>query len=161
MSDAKTPEVRSYWREYARASGVAGDDYDVVSFGDSPAMADGLAALVVDGPKRATAGLARDFGPGREPMPRVGAHAVVVDGRGRPRCVWRTVEVRVGPFISVDASFAFDEGEGDRTLTDWLAGHRRYFERQAAKEGFEFRDDTPTVFERFVVVWPPETARRQ
>jgi uncharacterized protein YhfF len=58
----------------------------------------------------------------------------------------------------VDESFAWDEGEGDRTRADWIAGHRAYFTRQAAREGFEFSDETPLVFERFVVVWPREAA---
>jgi uncharacterized protein YhfF len=66
--------------------------------------------------------------------------------------------VTVKPLIEVDAAFAWDEGEGDRTLTDWLAAHRRFFKRQAAREGFEFHDGLETVFERFRVVWPPEYA---
>ncbi|MDE2143641.1 MAG: ASCH domain-containing protein [Elusimicrobia bacterium] len=83
---------------------------------------------------------------------------VVIDGRGRPRCVWRTTEVTVKPLLEADAVFAWDEGEGDRTLPDWLEGHRRCFRRQAAREGFDFHDGLETVFERFQVVWPPEAA---
>jgi hypothetical protein len=40
------------------------------SFGDSAEMASELADLVVAGIKRATASLARDYGDGREPMPK-------------------------------------------------------------------------------------------
>lgn len=154
----KTPEVREFWSAFQRATGVGRDDYDVVAFGDGARMADELAELVLNGPKRATAGLLRDFTEGGEAMPRVGGHVVVVDGKGRPRCVWRTTEVTVKPLIEVDAAFAWDEGEGDRTLEDWLDGHRRFFTRQAAREGFEFHDGLETVFERFRVVWPPERA---
>ncbi|MDX6769240.1 MAG: ASCH domain-containing protein [Elusimicrobiota bacterium] len=154
----RSPAVIAFWRAYREAAGLDGDDYDLVAFGDSPAMADELAALVFAGTKRATAGLLRDFGEGKEPLPRVGGHAVVVDGRGEPVCVFRTVEARVGPLDSVDAAFAWDEGEGDRTLADWVAGHHRFFRRQAAREGFEFRPDLETVFERFRVVWPPQAA---
>jgi uncharacterized protein YhfF len=123
-------------------------------------MADELADLVVRGPKRATAGLLRDFAVGGEPLPRVGGHVVVVDGKGMPRCIWRTTEVTIKPLIAVDDAFAWDEGEGDRTRDDWLDGHRRFFARQAAREGFEFHDRIETVFERFTVVWPPEAADR-
>jgi hypothetical protein len=49
---------------------------------------------------------------------------------------------------------AWDEGEGDRTRDRWLDVHRRYFARQASREGFEIDDDIPTVFERFETVWP-------
>ena len=40
----------------------------------------------------------------------------------------------------------------------WLAAHRRYFGRQANREGCEFDDDFLTVFERFEVVWPLDVA---
>jgi uncharacterized protein YhfF len=137
------------------------DDYDVVAFGDGPDMADQLAELVVSGPKRATAGLLRDFQVDGEPMPVVGGHVVVVDGRGTPRCIWRTTEVTIKPLSEADAAFAWDEGEGDRTLPDWLDGHRRFFARQAERQGWQFHDRIETVFERFTVVWPPAAAARE
>jgi len=154
----KTPQVQAYWSDYKAAAGIDHDRYDVVPFGDSPAMADELADLVINGPKRATAGLARDFGPGGEPMPAVGEHVVVIDGQGSPRCIWRTTDVAVKPLIEVDNAFAWDEGEGDRSRDYWLRAHRGFFSRQAAREGFEFHDRIETVFERFAVVWPPELA---
>jgi uncharacterized protein YhfF len=117
-------------------------------------MADDLLELVLLGIKRATASLARDYGEGREPMPKIGDHVVVVDGRSRPRCVWRTTEIVVKPLIAIDEAFAFDEGEGERTRVWWLDAHRTYFARQAAREGFVMHDDIETVFERFTVVWP-------
>ena len=141
------------------ADGSISTAHTVVVFGDGPAMADELAALVLAGPKRATAGLLRDFA-GGEPMPVVGGHVVLVDGSDEPHAVWRTREVRVGPMDGVDAAFAWDEGEGDRTRADWLAMHRRYFADAAEREGFAFHDRLPIVFERFAVVWPPEHADR-
>lgn len=156
--NAKSAHTDAYFAEFRRATGVVDERYEVVAFGDSAEMADNLAELVVGGPKRATAGLLRDFEIGGEPMPVVGDHVVVIDGAGRPCGVWRTTEVTVKALIEVDAAFAWDEGEGDRTREDWLDGHRRYFARQAAGEGFAFDDQAQTVFERFVVVWPPESA---
>jgi uncharacterized protein YhfF len=58
----------------------------------------------------------------------------------------------------VDAQFAWDEGEYDRTLESWLEGHRRYFGRECERIGIEFSDDVEIFFERFRVVWPPEQA---
>jgi uncharacterized protein YhfF len=58
----------------------------------------------------------------------------------------------------VDEAFARDEGEGDRTRNWWLAAHRRYFGRQATREGFKFDGNILTVFERFAVVWPLDVA---
>src|SRR5215470_14295287 len=141
MADApKTPETEAFWQAFARHAGIAAD-YQVVTFGDSPAMATELAELVISGIKRATASLARDYADGSLPMPAVGDMVVVVDGAGVPRLIWRTTEITVKPLGAVDAQFAWDEGEGDRTLAWWLAAHRRYYARQAARDGFAF-DDT-------------------
>jgi len=124
------------------------------AFGDSPAMADELADLVRHGPKRATAGLLLEYERDGTPVPEAGECSVVLDGRGEPVCVIRTTEVRVQPLNQVDAAFAWDEGEGDRTLAWWQAAHERYFRRQCAQLGVEFRADLPVVFERFELVWP-------
>ena len=154
----RTPATDQFWANFRSACGPGHDDYDVVAFGDGPAMADELSELVLKGVKRATAGLLRDVEVAGEPMPRIGGHVVVIDGAGRPVCIWRTTEVRVMPLGEVDEAFAWDEGEGDRTREDWLAMHRRYFSRQALREGFAFGDETLTIFERFAVVWPLEAA---
>ena len=80
-----------------------------------------------------------------EAMPRLGEHVVLIDGKGSPRCVWQTTDVAVKPLNQVDEKFAWDEGEGDRTLASWLEGHRRYFAMEAARDKFDFRDDIETV----------------
>ncbi len=54
-------------------------NYDVVAFGAGAEMATELAELVVAGIKRATAGLARQFGPDGEPPPVVGGYVVLLD----------------------------------------------------------------------------------
>jgi uncharacterized protein YhfF len=150
--------VEAFWRAYADAAGLSGADYAVSSFGDTPAMADELAALVLGGRKRATACLVRDVEAGVESAPVAGGHVIMLDGAGAPRAIWRSTQVRRGPLSSVDDAFAFDEGEGDRTRADWLDGHTRYFTRQAAREGFAMHPDIEVFFERFAIVWPPEDA---
>jgi uncharacterized protein YhfF len=117
-----------------------------------------LADLVFAGIKRATASLVRDYEEGREPTPRFGDFIIMPDGEGRPRFIWRTTEVTVKPLSQVDEAFAWDEGEGDRTRDCWLDAHRRYFARQATREGVEMDDEILTVFERFEVVWPLDVA---
>jgi uncharacterized protein YhfF len=150
--------TEEFWRQYREAAGLHHDDYDVVAFGDGADMANELAELTVAGIKRATAGLVRQFGPAGEPPPVVGSYVVLVDGASRPRAVWRTIEVRIGPLNSVDEQFAWDEGEGERTREWWLAAHRRFFGRRAVVEGFQMHDEIETTFERFEIVWPPEVA---
>ncbi|OUZ12721.1 hypothetical protein BHE97_00470 [Aeromicrobium sp. PE09-221] len=142
----------SLWADYIAAHPEFADEAPQVDqFGDSPAMADELLSLVLDGPKRATAGLAQGE------IPAVGDHWVMTDGEGRERAVLRTREVRVGRLDSVDDAFAWDEGEGDRSRDSWLRGHRAFFRRIV--DGPLTDDDLdalPVVFERFDLVWPPQ-----
>jgi uncharacterized protein YhfF len=153
-----TPETDTFWAAFRAAVPSAPATYDVVAFGNTPALKDDLLALTLAGTKRATASLLREYDHPPPAVPKVGDHVVVVDGRDRPRCVWVTVEIEIKPLIEVDDAFAWDEGEGDRSRDDWLRMHRDYFTRQAAREGFVFSDDLPVVFERFRLVWPPEHA---
>lgn len=62
-------------------------------------------------------------------MTEVGKRMVMLDGVGRPRAVIETVELVQKSFLEVDASFAHDEGEGDRTLAYWRRAHETYFSR--------------------------------
>jgi uncharacterized protein YhfF len=154
-SGARTPAVQAYWRSFCRACPVSPDQrYDVFAFGDTPALADELLTPVLLGPKRATATLVLDFERAGDLLPEPGTHSVVLNGRGEPACVIRVTEVMVQPFNQVDAGFAWDEGEDDRTLATWMKAHRRYFTRQCASWGIAFDEGMPVVFERFELVWP-------
>jgi uncharacterized protein YhfF len=147
------------WEAYCAAHPEVSDEPLVAeTFGDSPELADELLQFVLDGPKRATAGMVAQFAAEGEPLPRLGGHWIACDGSGAPRVVLRSVELRLGPLSSVDEQFAWDEGEYDRTLESWLDGHRRYFHRACASLGIEFSDEIELCFERFRVVWPPELA---
>lgn len=154
--------ARRMWGDYVAATpGLADTTAPAAEwFGDSPEMADELLAYVHGGTKRATAGLVADYVAAGESLPRVGDHWIVCDGSGAPRVVLRTTELRVGPSSSVDERFAWDEGEGDRSLASWLDGHRRFFRRSCERIGLTFSDDLEVCFERFLVVWPPEHADR-
>jgi uncharacterized protein YhfF len=151
------------WQDYVAAHPEhAHETPPVEAFGDSPAMADRLLGWVLNGPKRATAGFVEDYAADNEPLPAVGSHWVVTDGAGTPRVVLRYTDLRTGRLDSVDDRFAWDEGEGDRTRDSWLADHREFGERRCAAQGIpvppEGVDALEAVFQRFVVVWPPEHA---
>ena len=112
------------------------------AFGDSPALADELLELVLKGVKTATCST--------EDEPNTstpGECWIVLDGRGEPRCVIETTEVTYRGYNAVDAAFAHDEGEGDRSLTYWRDAHRRYFTRLG-----KFNDGMMLMCERFRLV---------
>ena len=156
----KSPSTNDYWAEFVAATGNAAADYTVVACGVTAAMADELVALILSGRKRATVSLLRDYATGSEAVPQAGDFVMVVDGGGRPKCIWRTTEIMVKPLNDVDDAFAWDEGEGDRTRDWWLSAHRQELSAQARREGFEMCDTIETVFERFEIVWPPGVADR-
>ena len=131
----RSPDTDTFWQAFRRYAGLDHDNYVVGSFGDSPEMATELADLEMAGIKRGTISLARDYGEGREPMPKPGDLVMMLDGEGRRRFIWRATEVTVKPLSQVDEAFAWDEGEGDRTREWWLDAHRRYFARQGAERG--------------------------
>ena len=112
------------------------------AFGDNPALADELLDLVMKGVKTATCST--------EDEPNTsspGEQWVVLDSHGNPRCVIETTEVTYRKFGEVDAAFAHDEGEGDRSLAWWRDAHRRYFGRLG-----RFSEDMTLMCERFRLV---------
>ena len=112
------------------------------AFGDSPDLADELLELVLNGAKTATCST--------EDEPNIskpGERWIVLDGRGNPRCVIESTEVTYRRYSEVDAVFALDEGEGDRSLAYWRDAHRRYFGRLG-----KFSEDMMLMCERFRLV---------
>ena len=112
------------------------------AFCDSPDMADWLLGLVLAGQKTATCWAVRDG-----ELTHVGKRMVVSDGAGRPRAVIETVSLEQMAFDQVPWAFAAAEGEGDRDLDDWRAGHRAYFTRNGG-----FAPDMPVWCERFRLI---------
>ncbi|SDH78234.1 Uncharacterized protein YhfF [Bradyrhizobium sp. Rc2d] len=112
------------------------------AFGDSPALADELIELVIKGIKTATCST--------EDEPNTstpGERWVVLDGRGEARCVIESIDVTYRRFNEVDAAFAYDEGEGDRSLAYWRRAHQAYFGRLG-----RYSDDMMLMCERFRLV---------
>ena len=150
-------KVEAYWREYLgtlpESSPVREESYDVAGFGDSPGMAGELGALVAEGKKTATCSALWEWEVEGETLPEVGNKAVVLDGSDEPLCVIETTEIGVRPYEEVDARFAYEEGEGDRSLEHWREAHWRFFSRTLPGIGKEPMPDMPLVCERFRVIY--------
>jgi uncharacterized protein YhfF len=112
------------------------------AFGDGPELADELLELVLKGIKTATCST--------EDEPNIstpGECWIVLDGRCTPRCVIESTEISYRRYSDVDAVFAHDEGEGDRSLAYWREAHRQYFGRLR-----KFSEDMMLMCERFRLV---------
>jgi uncharacterized protein YhfF len=147
-------QVEAFWSR-AIASGAVAVATPLPSviepFGDSQELADELIELVIHGPKRATAAALADLELAHVPPPQPGDFSIATDGHGVARAVLRTTEVRIDALSSVDDTFAWDEGEGDRSRASWLRDHESYFRRFLPTIGLQFHPDMQTVFERFDV----------
>lgn len=117
------------------------------ALGDSKQSSNELCDLVLAGTKTALSSPLYAFELNDEPVPEPGERSVILDGTGRARCVIEYVEVEAVPFEEIDAKFAADEGEGNRSLKQWQATHQKTYERQ----GY-FAPDMLLVCARFRVV---------
>jgi len=110
------------------------------AFGDSPDLADELLDLILRGRKTATCST--------EDEPNTSAPGeqwIVLDGRGRPRCIIETIEIIYRRDCDLDGQFAYEEG--DRSLDPWRDGHRNDFSRQG-----RFSETMMLMCERFRLV---------
>ncbi|WP_293909568.1 ASCH domain-containing protein [Deinococcus sp.] len=140
-----SPEVQAFVMGAEAALGRELPIVEAFGFGDSPQMADELAALVLSGQKTATCGWPADL------ALQEGSFSVMLNGQGAPLAVIETLELRAVPFLEVEAQFAYAEGEGDRTLEWWRDAHRHFFSH--LPEGAAWNDGQVVQCERFRVVF--------
>ena len=149
--------IEAYWQAYLdtlpAGSSLRQKKYVAERFGDSPELADELGALIVAGTKTATCSSLWEWQAEGAPLPTVGYTTIVLDGEDKPLCIIETTEVSIQPYNEVEAKFAYDEGEGDRSLQYWRNGHWHFFSRSLPKIGKEPTLDMPLVCERFRVIY--------
>jgi uncharacterized protein YhfF len=150
----KKEQIEAFWLEYQRACQIQVPGFSATAFGHTRTLADELAALIQGGHKRAHATLERDFEVEGDELPRPGDHVVVLDGRGVPQAIVRTTHVERRYFNEIDEQFAFEAGEGERTLAWWLVAHRQDFAERAEREGFQVGERAILILEYFELVWP-------
>ena len=122
-------------------------------FGNTPALADDLAALVLRGQKRATTSIAIEYTADNLPLPEVGDLTIITKGNGMPCAIIERTSVTTVPFEDVDAEYAAIEGEGDGSLAFWRAAHKAYFTNAAARLGSHFDSRAPVICQIFHVIW--------
>jgi uncharacterized protein YhfF len=149
--------VTDYWQTYLDTlppdSPVRTERYVAEGFGDNAVMADELGSLVVQGIKTATCSALWEWQAEGEPLPEVGLKTIVLNRWDEPWCIIETTEVTIHPFNEVDVAFAYEEGEGDRSLAYWREVHRRFFSRSLPRIGRTFDETMPLVCERFKVIY--------
>ena len=160
MTEDKTnPAVHEFWKKYLETlpekQRMELKMPEAWWFGDGGEIADELGSLVLDGIKKATASLFKEYEVGHEKLPRAGDLSIILDGKGMPICLIETTSIEIKPFNEVDARFAYDEGEGDRSLEYWRQVHRRALGRTCAEIGMQFSEELLVVCERFKLIYRP------
>lgn len=151
-------EIQTYWQTFL--DGLPQDSplhqatYEAEAWGDSPTMAQALADLIVAGVKTATCSALWEWLAEGEALPEVGVITIVLDGQNKPVGIVETTEITVRRFNEVDAQFAYEEGEGDRSLAYWRAAHWHFFSRSLSRLDKEPTEDMPLVCERFRLIYP-------
>ena len=150
--------INSFWQDYLASvpekkhAGLRMPE--AWGFGRGAEMADELGGLVVSRIKQATASLLWEYEAEGSELPKPGDLSIILDGKHEPLCLIETVEIQVKPFNQVDERFAYDEGEGDRSLKYWRDAHWRFFGVSCQEIGREPSEEMPVVCERFKLVFP-------
>jgi len=124
------------------------DGLRTLEIGSPGPMRQRLNQLILDGHKRATAGLLVDYVRENEELESEGELMALVDDETKRIATVVVKDVATVPFSEVPWSFAQAEGEGDESLDEWRASHRRFW----ATEGDTVDDLTPVVLVWFDVV---------
>jgi uncharacterized protein YhfF len=155
--------IKQFWQAYLATlphdDPARGSGYIAEQFGDSLALADELAALIVSGAKTATCSSLWEWEVEGDTPPRPGLKTVVLNGQNEPQCVIETTHVEIRLYNQVDADFAAAEGEGDRSLAYWREAHWRFFSRALPKIGRTPSETMPLVCERFRLLYLPPARR--
>ncbi|WFE37696.1 ASCH domain-containing protein [Micromonospora sp. WMMD998] len=107
-----------------------------------------LNTLALSGEKTATAGLTGEYAQENEELEHVGERLALVDDHDALVGIVEITGVEVVRFADVPWDFARSEGEGDRSIEEWRAGHGAYWARQ----GTPVTDDSEIVCLRFRLV---------
>ncbi|MFM8505086.1 MAG: GNAT family N-acetyltransferase, partial [Acidimicrobiaceae bacterium] len=88
-----------------------------------------LIDFIVNGNKRATAGLLDDYAKESERIESVGECLAMLDNADKHVATLRVTRVEVSRFIDVPDEFALAEAEGDLNAADFRASHNDYWSR--------------------------------
>jgi len=156
MDVSRDFEIEGYWQSYLNSLPQGQSwpaEYQVWCFGNTKAMADELGQMAKAGLKIATCSLLWEHELGGEKIPELGQINIVTDWDGHPLCILETIDVSIRNFSQVDDRFAFDEGEGDRSLTYWRESHWRYFTKICTSIGRQPSESMPLICERFRLLY--------
>ena len=109
-----------------------------IEFGTPGKSRENLVNFIINGNKRATAGLASDYQNEGEEVEFVGECLAMVDNDSRHVATLQVTRVDISRFADVPDEFALAEAEGDLNAADFRSSHMEYWTRV----GETVNDDT-------------------
>lgn len=156
-------QIIAYWKQFLNSLNNSSSELPELSgffhFGGKE-DATSIAELVVSGTKTATGSLLWVFESENNPVPSVGEYNIITDSDDRPVCIIETTGLSIVPFDKVESKFAFDCGEGDRTLESWREMYQEYIQSECERIGKIPTSDIPMVCEYFKVVYKEPLVER-
>jgi uncharacterized protein YhfF len=117
------------------------DSLRSIEFGTPGESRARLVDFIINGNKRATAGLLHDYAKEGEPVEHVGECLAMLDNDGGHVATLRVSRVETTRFADVPDEFALAEAEGDLNAADFRTSHFEYWTRA----GEAITDDTRVV----------------
>ena len=105
------------------------DNLRSIEFGTPDESRTRLIDFIINGNKRATAGLLDDYAKESEPVESVGECLAMLDNSDQHVATLRVTRVEISRFIDVPDEFALAEAEGDLNAADFRASHSDYWSR--------------------------------
>ncbi|HEX7555781.1 MAG TPA: ASCH domain-containing protein [Leptolinea sp.] len=150
-------KIIDFWNDYLKFvqsnNQPIPEEYEAWHFSNNETSANSLAKLVAEGTKTATASLVWSYEAENSSIPQPGDLSIITLWDETPVCIIETTEISIHPFNAVPASFAYDEGEGDRSLNYWRYVHTHFFTEECIAIGRTPGPDMPVVCEQFKVVF--------
>ncbi|MFZ4929491.1 ASCH domain-containing protein [Chryseobacterium sp. Mn2064] len=156
-------QITTYWKQFTDSLNNSSSELPELTgffhFGGKE-DATSIADLVISGLKTATGSLLWVYEHENTPIPSVGEYNIITDSDDCPVCIIQTTELTVIPFDQINNQFAFDCGEGDRTLSDWREIYLEYIQSECQRIGKRPSADIPMVCEYFKVIYKEPLAER-
>lgn len=108
---------------------------------------------VLKGIKRATTSALWTIENEAAAIPAIGDLSILTKWIGEAKCIIKTLNIEIVPFIDVTENFAALEGEGSRSLEEWCQVHWEFFTRELLTYGKTPKECMPVVGETFEVVY--------
>ena len=148
-------QISIYWKQFTDTLREVSEVPDLSGsfhFGGKE-DASSIAELVVSGTKTATGSLMWVYEYDQIAIPVVGEYNIITDSNDHPVCIIQTEGISVVPFDEVEDQFAFDCGEGDRTLKSWREMYWKYIGSECERIERIPTKKIPMVCEYFKVIY--------